>query len=144
MMPLQLNKSPYRIGCRAGQQGLQSPVRNQAGIEKLVTGTNSTHQALEGLHTKDTLHSGPLCTTTKNPTKGTRKTWTWEEHKDLMEAFYTASLNPTVTSTSKATYDVWQEKHPTNRLNLDANKLSNVRREVIKHRRLTDLELDNI
>ena len=33
------NKKGYRIGLRAGQQGPRSPVRNQAGIEKLATGT---------------------------------------------------------------------------------------------------------
>ena len=140
-MSLQPTKSLLRIGRRAGQQGPRSPVRDQAGIEKFATGTDSTHQPVEEPHAEDTPHSGLLCTTTKIPTKGNRQKWSREEYKDVMEAYYNASFNPTDTSTTKAAYNIWREKHPADRLHMDANKLSNVRRDIVKNNRLTDIEL---
>ena len=60
-----------------------------------------------------------------------------------MEAFYSASLNPE-TSISQLTYDIWRANNPTKRLNLNANKLANVRRDIINRERLTRVELQAI
>ena len=40
-----------------------------------------------------------------------------------MEAYYTAPLNPTETSTSRAAYRIWREQHASVRLYLDSNKI---------------------
>lgn len=45
-------------------------------------------------------------------------------------AFHTASLNPK-TSVTQGTYDIWRNNNPNKRLNLNANKLANVRRDIV-------------
>ena len=54
-----------------------------------------------------------------------------------MEAFYAASLNPI----TQGTYDIWRANNPTKRLNLNASKLANVRRDIVNRERLTKVEL---
>jgi len=46
----------------------------------------------------------------------------------------------------KATFDLWISKYPGERPNdgFDANKLANVRRFIVKNKKLSDVELDNI
>ncbi len=61
-----------------------------------------------------------------------------------MEAFYTALHDPSTTSTTKAANTIWSEKHPTDRSNINAYKLGNVKRDIIKQKGLTDLELASI
>ena len=61
-----------------------------------------------------------------------------------MEAFYKATNNPSETNTTKAAYNIWRLQNPTARPNLDANKLVNVRRDIIKSKRLTEMELETI
>ena len=39
-----------RIGRHPGKKGPRSPVRNQTGLEKSATGTNSSHQESEESH----------------------------------------------------------------------------------------------
>ena len=51
-----------------------------------------------------------------------------------------AMNNPSETTTTKAAYNTWRQQNPTTRLNLDANKLANVRSDMIKKNRLTDPE----
>ena len=58
-----------------------------------------------------------------------------------MEAYYDAILNPSETS---ATDETWRRKNATKRPYLDANKLANIRRNIIKIKHLTDAELDDI
>ncbi|KAJ8033823.1 Cortactin-binding protein 2 [Holothuria leucospilota] len=53
-------------------------------------------------------------------------------------------MNPTVTSSTKGTYIIWRERHPNQRLYLTANTLANVRRDIIKKQRLTNIELEEI
>ena len=53
------------------------------------------------------------------------------------------SLNPK-TSLTQGTYDIWCANNPTKRLNLNANKLANVRRDIINRERLTKVELQAI
>ena len=60
-----------------------------------------------------------------------------------MEAFYAATLNPK-TSITQGTYDIWRANNPTKRLNLNANKLANVRRDIVNRERLTKMELQAI
>ena len=76
--------------------------------------------------------------------KGTRQKWTREEYKQVIEAFYKATNNPSETNTTKAAYNIWRLQNPTARPNRDANKLVNVRRDIIKSKRLTEMELETI
>ena len=62
----------------------------------------------------------------------------------MMEAFYKATINPSETNTTKAAYNIWRLQNPTVRPNIDANKLANVRRDIIKSKRLTEMELETI
>ena len=132
-----------RIGRPADQQGPRPPSGNQAGIEKSATGTNSAH-VLEDIHNEDNPHRGPLATPNVNPSKGTKQKWTREEYKQVMEAFYKATNNPSETNTTKAAYNIWRLQNLTARPNLDANKLANVRRDIVKSKRLTEMELETI
>ena len=101
-----------RIGRPADQQGPRRPAGNQAGIEKSTTGTNSAHEVLEDIHNEDNPHRGPLATPNVNPSKGARQKWTREEYKQVMEAFYKATINPSETNTTKAVYNILAATKP--------------------------------
>ena len=60
-----------------------------------------------------------------------------------MEAHFRALLNPK-TSTTIDAYNNWREKYPTLRPMMDANKLANIRRDIIKNKRLTEIEIQMI
>ena len=133
----------YRISRRAGKQGPRPSAGNQAEVEKSATGTNSPHHASEDFHTESNPQSGPHEAPSHNPFKANRQKWSRGEYKEVMEAFYAASLNPK-TSTTQGTYDIWRANNPNKRLNLNANKLANVRRDIVNKERLTKLELHAI
>lgn len=61
-----------------------------------------------------------------------------------MEAYYIATLNPSETSATSETYNIWRHRNPEKGIYLDANKLANSRRDIIKNKRLTAVELDSI
>ena len=63
----------YRIGRRAGKQGLRPSVRNQAGVEKYATGTNSSQQADQDYHAEDIPQRGPQNGPTVNCQRETSK-----------------------------------------------------------------------
>lgn len=118
-------------------------VGNQAEVEKSATGTNSPHHASEDFHTESNPQSDPRETPSHNPCKVSRQKWSRGEYKEVMEAFYAASLNPK-TSITQGTYDIWPANNPTKRLNLNASKLANVRRDIVNRERLTKVELQAI
>ena len=136
-------KLTYRIGHRAGKQGPRPSVGNQAEVEKSATGTNSPHHASEDFHSESNPQSGPHETPSHNPCKASRQKWSRGEYKEVMEAFYAASLN-NKTSITQGTYDIWRANNPTKRLNLNGNKLANVRRDIVNRERLTKVELQAI
>ena len=57
-----------------------------------------------------------------------------------MEAYYYAKYHPSDESNTKQTYKIWREKKLNNRQYIDANKLANVRRQIVRDKRLTDIE----
>ena len=137
------NRITYRIGRRAGKQGPRPSVGNQAEVEKSATGTDSSNQAHEDHNTKENTHRCPHDAISKINQKATRTKWSKEEYTDVIEAHYRALLNPKI-STTIDTYNIWREKHPTLRPNMDANKLANTRRDIIRKKRLTDNEMQMI
>jgi len=143
MMSEETNKS-YRIARLAGQQGARYSVRNQADGEKCTTGTNSAHPQtpVEPL-TEVTLQ--PVTQDVQSvATTGKRNKWTREEYKQVMEAYITAQLKPSGENNTKQTYMIWRNANPTSRPYINANKLANVRRDIVKNKRLSDTELENI
>uniref|UniRef100_A0A8C6P0Q3 Reverse transcriptase domain-containing protein n=1 Tax=Nothobranchius furzeri TaxID=105023 RepID=A0A8C6P0Q3_NOTFU len=142
MMSQTIRKS-YRIARRAGQQGARHSAGDQADGEKCATGTNATHpqasvDQLSEVFLQPAAHDVKL-TTNENESK--RKKWTREEYKQVMEAYITASSGE---SNTKQTFTLWRNANPTSRPNMDPNKLSNVRRDIIKQKRLTDAEVEAI
>ena len=61
-----------------------------------------------------------------------------------MEAYYYGKYHPSDESNTKKIYKIRRRKNLNNRQNLDASKLANVRREILRDKRLTDTELSQI
>ena len=132
-------KFTYRISRHAGKQGPRPSVGNQAEVEKSATGTNTPHHSSEDFHTESNPQSGPHETPSHNPCKASRQKWSRGEYKEVMEAFYAATLNPKL-SITQGTYDIWRANNPTKRL----NKLANIRQDIVNRERLTKMELQAI
>ena len=128
-----------RIGRHPGKKGPRPPASNQAGLEKSATGTNSPINDVEDSHPEDTSNSGSLHSSNSKP-KVSRQKWSREDYIDVIEAFYNATTHPTATSTSEAAYTIWREKHQNERKNMDAKKLSNMRRYILKTEKLSGPE----
>ena len=74
----------------------------------------------------------------------TKQKWTKEEYIEVMHAYYHTTLNQEKTTSQKETYTIWRQRNPNTRPNMDSNKLGAVRRDIIKHKRITDNELNKI
>ena len=82
-------------------------MENQARIKKYATGTNSPQLiAPEDNHAEETPHSGLLSDNNKSPSKRTRQKWTQEEYKEIMEAYYAATLRQSTASATIETYNI--------------------------------------
>ena len=67
-----------------------------------------------------------------------------EEYREIMKAHYYAKYHTSYESNTKQTYKIWREKNLNNRQYIDANKLANVSRQIVRDKRLTDIELSQI
>ena len=76
--------------------------------------------------------------------KEKRQKWSREEFKEIFYCFYYTLENPSETCTTERTYKLWRQRNKTERFYIDANKLANVRRNVMKKKRLTDAEHQEI
>ena len=140
-----MTQNTIRIGLPADDQGPRHPEMVQSGDEKYAEiGPKPSQQVVP--RTEETPQRGPLGNVPifTIERRERRKRWSREEYKDVLEAFYAASVKPKSGSTTKDAYEIWREKHPADRLAMDANKLANVRRDIIQNKRLTDMELDSI
>ena len=136
------NKS-YRLVRRVGQQGTRPSGGNQPEVEKYASGTNSSEDDLPGNQNQENPNPEPAVIPPKQ-SKVKRTRWTKEEYKTVLRAFYTAHKNPTSNLTTQ-TFTEWRKIVGNDvRENLDPNKLANVRRDIIKNKRLTDAEIDQI
>ena len=136
-----------RIDRPAENQGSRFSVIDQAGIEKCATGKPSPNFVLENILTEGNLLPGSpelISSPPQTLISKQRQKWTKGEYISVMESHYEACLNSSETSTTKATYAIWRHHHPNVRLQIDANKLANVRRDIIKQHRLTDIEMNTI
>ena len=133
----------YRIGRRAGYQGPRPSVGNQAEVEKLATGRNSSKERSEGNQNRE-INPDTSSQTSRNVTKRTRNKWTREEYKQIMTAFYTALNKPERNITDQC-YTIWREAVGEEfREYIDANKLANLRRDIMRNHRLTPAEIEAI
>lgn len=69
-----------------------------------------------------------------------RQKWTMEDYKEIMWCHLYVSIT-TLTCNMKMTFELWRKRNPNMRLNMDANKLANQRRYIIKSNKLTVDEL---
>ena len=141
------SKKPCCIDRRAVEKGSRPSVANQAGVEKLDTsvGTSQT-EPLTGTHNRESPNLGPAEKPPQNPSnqKKTRNKWKREDYKIVMSSFYEALDKPT-NNITKQTYDIWRKKvGPDYKQYIDSNKLGNVRRDIVRSNRLTDVELAKI
>ena len=133
------------IGRHADKSGPRPSVRNQAEVEKCASGTKFPKDSLKGHQNCVKANSGPSKTSkssNKNDLK--KQKWTREEYREIMEAYYYAKYHPSDESNTKRTYKIWRENNLNNRQYIDANKLANARRQIVKDKRLTDIELSQI
>ena len=76
--------------------------------------------------------------------KEKRRKWFREVLKEMFYCFYYALENPSKTCETERTYKLWRERNKTERLYIDVNKLANVRRIVMKKKRLPGAELQEM
>ena len=64
-----------------------------------------------------------------------------EEYKEIATVFYQTLKKPK-DNTTKQTYELWRQKVGEHRSYINANKLANVRTDIMKKSRLTAAEID--
>ena len=143
---MNLRSKSYRIARRAGQQGARPSGLYQPEVEKLATESKSfITQSFHGHQDGGIPNPGPGNSTLNQTQKKKRNKWTREEYKDVMYCFYFTLENPTTNNTD-GTFNKWRERNSNNEklTYLDANKLANVRRYIVREKKLTDTEIAQI
>ena len=79
----------------------------------------------------------------KNISKAKRRKWTREEYKEVMTTFYQALKEPK-DNTTQQTYELWRQNVGEHRSYINAKKLPNVKRDIMKKNRLTAAEIEEI
>ena len=118
---------------------------DQAEVEKLATGTNSSTESLYGNQNQEDSNPGPSDTLSQQRrTNRKRSKWTQEEYSFVLYTYYHALEKPSGTNSTARAYEIWRSNNKDIRTYIDANKLANVRRDIIKNKRFTDIEIHNI
>ena len=117
-------KLTYRIGRRTGKTTFASPRKEPGWGRKICYWNKLSPSCIWGSPHREQPSKWPSWDTIRNPCKASRQKWSRGEYKEVMEAFYAASLNPK-TSITQGTYDIWRANNPTKRINLNASKLAN-------------------
>ncbi|CAH1111968.1 unnamed protein product [Psylliodes chrysocephalus] len=78
-------------------------------------------------------------TTSKN-----RQQWTREQYADIMWCYYYAMANKTDEGVTKSTYSIWRERNPDIFPTINPNTLANQRRFILREKKLTNIELEQI
>ena len=132
------------IGRRADKSGPFPSVRDQAEFEKNVTGASSFPEYPSEPKNQENSKLDTLDPPShKNISKAKKIKWTREEYKEVMTTFYQALKEPK-DNTTQQTYELWRQKFGEHRSYIDANKLANVRRNIMKKNRLTAAEIEEI
>ena len=61
-----------------------------------------------------------------------------------MEAYYYGKYHPLDEGNIKQIYTIWRKNNLSNRQYIDANKLANVRRQILRNKRLIDTDISQI
>ena len=140
------HRKSSHISSSAVKQGARPSMVNQVEAEKCTTGTNSSNpQALESFQDEKANQIGPLDSRSTNQIlKKPRQKGTRKEYKQVMIAYYQALEQPSNKNTTNRAHEIWRKDNVANRANIDANKLSHVRWDIVKNKRLTDIELERI
>ena len=141
---MQTRSKTYHIGRRVGNQGPRPSVSNQAEVEKYTSGRNSSQDDLSGHseRSETNLNSAvqtPESIHVKEKIKKVR--WTRDEYKEVIYSFYLALEQPSQVSSTERTYLIWRSRNPEIRLDMNSNKLANVRRYILNNNRLTNAEI---
>ena len=138
------SKNSYCIGRRAGKSGPRLPVNNQTRIGKYAAGTNSSPEHPDGFQNLEKPSLDPLdLPSPQRKQKPNRTKWKRKEYKQVMIVFYQA-LNESKNKNTKRTYEIWRKEVGEHRPYIDANKLANVRRDIINKKRLKETEIEDI
>ena len=141
------NKSlSCRIARRADQQGARPPTRNQAGVEKSTTGTTSPNNYLAGNLTENFSQQGPPDAedTSRSNKKASRQQWTREEYIQVTTAFHEAKLTPVEAQIQSRHINYGERNTRKADQRWMLYKLANVRRDIIKKKRLEDTTLQQL
>ena len=120
------------------------PFGDQGGVEKWAAVSNSSRNNLDGNQNWQCSNLGPpesTPTEIRPKVKEKHQKWSREELKEIFYCFCYALENPSETCTTERLYKLWRERNEMERLYTDTNKLANVRRDVMRKKRLTGAEL---
>ena len=129
------------------KQGAPLPVSDQAGVEKLATGSKTpVNNRQEAAHTRPSPNHGPSVINTNDvtETKNTKQKWSRDEYREVIESYYIETFFPSKKSNTIETYEIWRENNPTARPNMDSNKLAIVRCTIIRSKYLSKMEIDEL
>lgn len=141
---MKTRKKSYRIVRRAGQQGTRPSGEDQPEVEKSATESNSSLNEYPSGHQNGSCpNPGPSGSPPKKNQKEKRKKWTREEHKEVMFCFYYALEKPQTNNTDD-TFLTWCSRNSeSDKIDgMDANKLANVRRYIMRSKKITDMEIE--
>ena len=90
---------------------------NQAGVEKYAFGTNLPKDSLQGYQNcvKANFGTSEISKSSNQKDLKINKKQTWEEHKEIIEAYCYAKYHPLDESNIKQTYTIWRENNLNNR-----------------------------
>ena len=72
------------------------------------------------------LNNGPSVIKINNvtETKSTKQKWSRDKYRKVIESCFTATFFSSKKSNTVETYEIWREKNPTARPNMDSDKLA--------------------
>lgn len=120
-----------------------SGARRSQPREELPTQLSPTTES--GNQLERNSQNGPSVCTQTNSSK--RNKWTSENYKEILYCHFHSMRNPSTTTLIKSTYELWKDRNQqiaADRSYIDANKLANIRRDIIKNKRLTDHDIEKI
>ena len=117
-------------------------MRNQAEVEKYVTGTSPFPEHPSEIQIRENPNFGPLDPPShRTVSKPKRIKWIREEYKEVMKTLYQVYKEPRDYA-AKQTYELWRQKVDKHRNYINVKKLANVRRDIMKNNRLTLAEIE--
>jgi hypothetical protein len=109
------------------------------------TGQQRTTKAEEG-YCNEANQSGPLTHSQIHQAQNTevkqRQAWIKEEVKEVIWCYMYCRQH--FTEKYKKMYEIWRQRNPECRMYMDATKLLNQKNYVMKHKKITEMEIEDI